>query len=283
MRRTITVLAAGAFALGGVAVAAPAANAAKVLKPGAVTAVSVSAKTNGSAAFSWKAPAVKSGKTAKATSYVVACPGAKKATVKTTKATVVVTTSIATVSCTVTAYAGKTAGPAAKSAKFTVYHQYGVTSIVLAPAATAALAGYIDAAAPGSLVANADGSTTLSFPIVTSNDVASNDNAWAHAGALVVNGSTAQGDVTVPIGGLTIGFDAASTYDVPVFDLYGMVNGAMTPLLKLTSPEPNATNGNELDFNVSLTDNVQVVGLLQGLGLDFQPGTPLGTGSSTWN
>jgi hypothetical protein len=284
MRRTITVLAASAVVLGGVAVAAPAANAAKVLKPGAVTAVKVSPTTKGTATFTWKAPVVKKGKTAKATSYVVACPGQKKVTVKTTKAVAPVTASqVTNLVCTVTAYAGKVAGPVAKSPKFSAYHAWGITKLTLAPEAAAALAGFIDVLAPGAITANDDGSATLSFPITSSAAASDQANAWTHAGALVINGTTDAGDVTIPIPGLTIAEDVNSTFDVPVFDVYGKVNGGLIPLLKLSNPEPNANNSNEIDFNVALTDNAQVIQLLGTVGLPFPAGTPLGTGSSTWN
>jgi hypothetical protein len=284
MRRTITVIAASAFVLGGVAVAAPAANAAKVLKPGAVTAIKVSPTTKGTATFTWKAPVAKAGKTAKASSYVVACPGQKKVTVKTTKAVAPVTASqVKNLVCTVTAYAGKVAGPAAKSPKFSAYHAWGTTSITLAPAAATALAGLIDVSAPGTIVANDDGSATLRFPITSSADASDQANAWTHAGGLVINGTTDAGDVTIPIGGLTIAQDVNSTFDVPLFDIYGTVNGQQIPLLLLSSPEPNQNNANELDFNVSLTTNADVIALLGTVGLPFPAGTPLGTGSSVWN
>jgi len=284
MRRTITVLAASAIALGGVAVAAPAANAAKVLKPGAVTAIKVSPKTNGTATFTWKAPVVKKGKTVKATSYTVACPGQKKVTVKTTKAVAGVTSGVSnSIVCTVTAYAGKVAGPAAKSPKFAAYHAYGTTSINLSPDAAMALAGVFDAAAPGALTANNDGSATLSFPITTSLDVSEGANAWSHIGGLIINGTVSGNDVQIPVTNLTVAEDPASTFDVPLFDVYGTVNGSVIPLLQLSNPTPNATNANEIDFNVSLTTNQQVIGLLSTVGLNFQPGTPLGTGSSVWN
>jgi hypothetical protein len=283
MRRTITVIAASAFVLGGVAVAAPAANAAKVLKPGAVTAVKVSPTTKGTATFTWKAPVVKKG-LAKATSYVVACPGQKKVTVKTTKAVAPVTASqVTNLVCTVTAYAGKAAGPAAKSPKFSAYHAWGTTSITLAPAAATALAGLLDVSAPGTIVANDDGSATLNFPITSSSDAADQANAWTHVGGLILNGTTAAGDVTIPIGGLTIAQDPASTFDVPLFDIYGNVNGQTIPLLLLTGIDSNANNANELDFNVSLTTNTDVIGLLGTVGLNFPAGLPLGTGSSIWN
>lgn len=283
MRRTITVLAASAFVLGGVAVAAPAANAAKVLKPGAVTAIKVSPKTNGTASFTWKAPVVKKGKTAKATSYVVACPGQKKVTVKVTKAVAPTTSSSATIQCTVTAYAGKVAGPAAKSGKFNAIHVWGYTKINLAPDAATALAGFLDVIAPGTLVANDDGSATLTFPITTSADAANNSDMWGHAGGLMINGSTDAGDVSVPVTGLTVVQDPRNTFDVPMFDIVGKVNGSTIPVLLLTNPTPNTDNANEIDFNVSLTDNADVIALLGTVGLPFPGGTPLGTGSSTWN
>ena len=283
MRRTITVLAASAFVLGGVAVAAPAANAAKVLKPGAVTAIKVAAKTNGTATLTWKAPVVKKGKTAKATSYVVACPGQKKVTVKITKAVTKTTASQATIQCTVTAYAGKYAGPAAKSAKFAAIHIYGYTKLTLAPAIAAALNGKIGVQAPGTLTANADGSATLKFPITTSSDAASQADAWGHAGALVINGTTPAGNLAIPATKLTVVEDPNYTFDVPKFDIVGSVNGSVIPLLLLTNPEPSADNSNELDFQVNLTDNVDVIALLGTVGLNYPAGLPMGTGSSTWN
>jgi hypothetical protein len=82
---------------------------------------------------------------------------------------------------------------------------------------------------------------------------------------------------------LTIAADVNSTFDVPLFDIYGLVNGQLTPLLLLTGLDTNANNANELDFNVSLTDNAAVIGLLNTVGVPFQASTPLGTGSSVWN
>jgi hypothetical protein len=255
----------------GVALAAPAG--AVVLKPGVPTAVKAVPTSKGTATLTWKAPVVKKGKSAKATSYTVVCTGAKKVTVKTTKATVTILKVgfKDNVSCLVTAVAGKAVGKAAKSNAFTAYKTLATARFTLVGAAATSLGSKLGVKAPATFN---KAKLTITLPVVNilkDANPAANDDDLILAGALIVAG--------VPMPNIKIVPDAAfNSTDVPSYDLIGKTSIGTIPVLTLKHIVVNPTTGVDT-FDVYLTSNPQVVQLLKALGITAAAGELLGTGS----
>jgi len=270
MRRSAALVSAVALVAAGVALAAPA-NAAAPLKPGAPTSVKAVPTNKGTAVVTWKAPVVKKGKTAKATAYTVACTGAAKLTVKTTKATVTIVKSSDkmgyrdNVVCSVSAVAGKAIGAAGKSAGFTAYSQKATATFTLTGAGATSLGSKLGVKAPATFNKS---TLTITLPVTGIQSVANPSDTLYMAGALIVAG--------VPMPSISVVPDATTTSTVKVEDLVGKTSIGTIPVLQLTNFQ---TVGMTTTFNVSLTSNPQVVGLLSALGITATAGEALGTGS----
>jgi hypothetical protein len=244
--------------------AAPA-NAA-ALKPGAPTAVKAAPTATGTAVVTWKAPVVKKGKTAKATSYTVVC-GTGKVTTKATHATVTVLKVGAKdgVTCKVTPLAGKLAGKAASSSAFTAYKQMATATFTLTGAAATSLGSKLGAKAPA--VFNAS-TLTITLPVVSVTTTTTANDTLGMAGALIVAG--------VPVPQITVAPEPAPAMGVS--DLSGKTSIGVIPVLTLSNFKTDATTG-VVSFDITLTSNPQVVQLLTALGITATAGEALGTGT----
>ena len=269
MRRSAAVAAAVALLASGVALAAPAGAAA--LKPGPVTGIAVTVNKTGGATVTWKAPAVKKGKTVKATSYTVACGSAKKVTVKTTKATVVGIVKSGyknNLQCSVSAVAGKATGSAAKSSLFTAYVQIGTASFNLTSAALTGLNHALNPVAPATLTANADSTATIAFPVV-----ARNGQTLTLAGGFLVGPKA----IAAPVTGITISPDQTNNTLLDCAGYVPAVNGVHTVLV-LSNVVAGST-ANSATFNVSLTSDTLLVAIFPTFGITLSGGAALGTGT----
>jgi hypothetical protein len=274
MRRTAALVAAVGLLATGVAIAAPAGAAA--LKPGVPTAVKAVPTAKGTVNLTWKAPAVKKGKTAKATSYTVVCTGTKKVTVKTTKASVVIVSLKdkkyvgykENVVCTVSAVAGKAVGKAAKSAAFTAYYKLMAATFTLQGDAVTKYGSKLTVKAPAT---NNTKTHTLSFPIVNS---VANPSSWDDsavlAGWLIVSGA--------PANKMTLVADPAGDSDHPIYDLQGYASSLHSVVqfmvIKNITVDPSTMVAKGDMF---LTSNANIVNVLKLLGINAVAGEQLGT------
>ena len=275
MRRTAALFAAVALVATGVAVAAPAGAAA--LKPGVPTAIKAVPTAKGTVNLTWKAPVVKKGKAAKATSYTVVCTAAKKVTVKAAKATVTLiklsdknyTGYRENTVCTVTAVAGKAVGKSVKSKPFTAYYRLMTAKFTLVGDAIAKYGPHLAVTAPAATNATAH---TISFPIVNSlaNPSAFDDTAVL-AGNLVVSGAPANKMVIVA--------DPSGTADVPVYSLRGYASSlkSVVEFMVIKNVTKDA-QGFPTGGDVVLTSNADIVNVLKLLlGINAVAGEPIGT------
>jgi hypothetical protein len=274
MRRTAALVSAVALVATGVALATPAGAAA--LKPGVPTAVKAVPASNGTVLVTWKAPAVKKGKTAKATTFAVVCTGAKKVTVKTTTArvTLVKIGFKNGVVCTVSGVAGKAVGKAGRSNSFTAYRTIAVAKFTLDPTVATAFGTKLGALAPGTF----SGKTrTITLPVVNVIPKPSQpDDNLVLAGALTIGGISMPNIQIVP--------NPAYTDDVPIYDVQGNVTSLpghpVKVVLTLENLAMNA-DGTVTTFDVNLTTDTTIVTVLKALDVQATAGMHLGSGSIT--